>query len=123
MWQMGRSNTCAWPEVANEVGCHRAGEGWGSRGPQGGRSESCQGACQAGGTPGGGSDKEIRDSLQNPGTEKSVIGKYAVLIVEGDLLLARSRYFKSCLPSRYNQNEDVNWWQLCNAAVEQIHGL
>lgn len=27
-WQMGRSNTSAWPEVADEVGCHPAEQGW-----------------------------------------------------------------------------------------------
>lgn len=59
---MGRSNTCAWPQVENEVGCHHAEQGWESRGPQEGCNESCQGACQAGLTEfqepePGGSDK------------------------------------------------------------------
>lgn len=62
-WQMGRSNTCAWPEVEDEIDCHHAEQGWGSRGPQGGSREGCRGASQAGLTefqkpePGGGSHK------------------------------------------------------------------
>lgn len=60
---MGRSNTCTWPEVENEVGSHHAVQEEESWGLQEGGCESCQGACQAGLTefqkpePGGGSAK------------------------------------------------------------------
>lgn len=45
----GQEHTSAWPEVGNEVGCHRAE--WGQergRGPREGYGKSCQRACQAG---------------------------------------------------------------------------
>lgn len=79
---MDRSNTCAWPEVENEVGLPSCWEGIGKQRPGGGCRESCQGASQAGlagfqrPAPGGGSDKYIQGPLQNTGVWTSVIRKH-----------------------------------------------
>lgn len=100
---MGGNNTCAWPEVEDEVGCHQAERGWKQR--PAGRLQRELPRCVSGRTnrvpgpePGGGSDKQIQSSLQNPGRQKSLIRKYPLLTIEGRSLTCQVQIFQKLLP-------------------------